>query len=207
MREHSTRESALVEMIELRRRILPWLRRPKPANLWPMFELWRMPEAIVLDTVESFLWIADAGLSDKAALETLAARLDHKHSLTLHADTIRTLVVSQIKAAYPSSLPSVEKVIDQQVEIANAWARNEIQSIKSKPPFPPIEWLEKRVDIDEADVGNLPEWKRIKMRFTEHDELWTFSSPAEYWAGLAGRAGVALVRNGRPIAHVTTLMN
>ena len=84
---------------------------------------------------------------------------------------------------------------------------NEIQSIKLKPPFPPIEWLEKRVDIDEIDAGNPRDWNHIKMRFTERDELWTFSSPRDYWAGLAGRAGVALIRNGRPIAHVITFMN
>jgi hypothetical protein len=42
---------------------------------------------------------------------------------------------------------------------------------------------------------------------TDRDELWAFSSPAEYWKGLAGRAGVALVRDGRPIAHVVTVMN
>jgi hypothetical protein len=39
------------------------------------------------------------------------------------------------------------------------------------------------------------------------DELWTFSSPAESWKYLAGRAGVALVRDGKPIKVVITLMN
>ena len=42
---------------------------------------------------------------------------------------------------------------------------------------------------------------------TDGDELWEFSSPAEYWENLAGREGVALVRDGRPIAHVVALMN
>ena len=72
------------------------------------------------------------------------------------------------------------------------------------PPFLlSTEWLEKRVDFDEIDTGNPRDRSHIKMRFTERDELWTFSSPCDYSPeGLAGRAGVALIRNGRPIADV-----
>jgi hypothetical protein len=99
------------------------------------------------------------------------------------------------------------KTLDRQLEIADSWVLNEIQLIKSKRSFPPIEWLEKRVDIDEIGAGSSGDWNRLKMFLTERDELWTFSSPPDYWAGLAGRAGVALVRNGRPIAHVITVMN
>ena len=39
------------------------------------------------------------------------------------------------------------------------------------------------------------------------DELWTFSSPAQSWEDLAGRAGVALVRDGNPIKVLVTMMN
>ncbi len=196
-------------MIEVRRRSTSWLRRPKPAGNWPMFELWRSPEAAILDTIEGFHWIRDSGLSDKSALETLAARIGEKHGRTLHADfTIRQLVVNWLKVTHPLYSPSSEKVLDQQLEIADSWVLNEIQSIRSQPPYPPIEWLEEQMlDIDEIDAGNSRDWHRLKMRFTEYDELWKFCSPSEYWAGLAGRAGIALVRNGRPIAHVTTVMN
>ena len=67
------RESILVQMIEVRRRTISWLRRPKPARKWPMFELWRSPEATTLDTIESFRWIRDAGLSDQSTLEDVGS--------------------------------------------------------------------------------------------------------------------------------------
>jgi len=204
-----SREGVLVQMIELRRQTMPWLRRPKPARKWPMFELWRSPEATTLETIESFRWIGDAGASDQSALETLAARIIDRHSRKLlDADfTIRELVVSRLRIEYPSYSSIQAKILDQQLEIADSWVLTEIQSIRSEPPFPPIEWFEKRVNFDEIDAGNQRDWKHILMRFTERDELWTFSSPSDYWAGLAGRAGIALVRNGRPIAHVITFMN
>ena len=202
------RENILVQMIEVRRRSISWLRRPKPARKWPMFELYRMPEATALDTIESFRWLSDSGLSDQSALETLATRIGDRRGGTVHADfTIRELVLSRLKMTHPSYSPCSEKILDQQLEIADSWVLNEIQSIKSKRPFPPIEWLQKRVDIDEIGAGSSGDWNRLKMFFTERDELWTFSSPPDYWAGLAGRAGIALVRNGRPIAHVITVMN
>jgi hypothetical protein len=202
------RENILVQMIEVRRRTISWLRRPKPARKWPMFELWRSPEATALDTIESFRWIRDSGLNDQPALETLATRIGVRPSRELDADfTIRELVVSRLKIEHPSYSSIEAKTLDRQLEIADSWVLNEIQLIKSKRSFPPIEWLEKRVDIDEIGAGSSGDWNRLKMFLTERDELWTFSSPPDYWAGLAGRAGVALVRNGRPIAHVITVMN
>jgi hypothetical protein len=86
---------------------------------------------------------------------------------------------------------------------------------KSYPPFPPVEWLIRRIDVDEVEKdiekwdGRWRDysWRPFKAQMTDGDELWEFSSPAEYWENLAGREGVALVRDGRPIAHVVTLMN
>lgn len=39
------------------------------------------------------------------------------------------------------------------------------------------------------------------------DELWWFSSRDDSWRKLAGRAGYVLLREGKQIAHLTTLMN
>jgi hypothetical protein len=61
--------------------------------------------------------------------------------------------------------------------------------------------------MDRAKARRPAGWNRIMARLTEHDELWRFSSPPDYWEHLAGRAGVALIRDGRSIAHVITLMN
>ncbi len=39
------------------------------------------------------------------------------------------------------------------------------------------------------------------------DELWRFASPEPTWAHLCGRAGIALVRDGRVIYAIVTMMN
>ncbi len=39
------------------------------------------------------------------------------------------------------------------------------------------------------------------------DEVWEFNSPAHFWEHLAGRAGIALVRNGEVLDSIITSMN
>jgi hypothetical protein len=92
----------------------------------------------------------------------------------------------------------------------------------------PKTWLQKKISVAEAEaaypgvkddrVVRSPEaakpfgfrhrqWEELKAALIPGDEIWTFASPPESWTDLAGRAGVALVRNGVPIKVVTTAMN
>lgn len=92
----------------------------------------------------------------------------------------------------------------------------------------PKEWLDKPISIAEAEAAhpgitddriqrfpdaarpfgfNNAKWEAFKAEMQPGDELWTYSSPAESWQALAGRAGIALVRNGTPIATLITVMN
>ena len=92
----------------------------------------------------------------------------------------------------------------------------------------PKTWLQKKVSVAEAEttypgikddrVARFPDaakpfgfrhrqWEELKAAVIPGDEIWTFASPPESWTDLAGRAGVALVRNGVPIKVVTTAMN
>ena len=95
------------------------------------------------------------------------------------------------------------------------------------PPIPK-EWLDRKISVAEAEakypgvhderVRRMPEiakpfgflngkWEELKAAMRPGDELWTFASPAQSWQDLAGRAGVALVRDGTPITVITTSMN
>ena len=92
--------------------------------------------------------------------------------------------------------------------------------------WPPIQWLVARGDFNElatlkgltlplqapAVLSFRDPWMpqaldKMQQSMIPGDELWTFSSPPETWQHLMGRAGIALVRNGKPIAHIVTMMN
>jgi hypothetical protein len=95
-------------------------------------------------------------------------------------------------------------------------------------PVIPTEWLIKKITVEEAEaerpglrderIKRFPEaakpfgfqnpaWESLKAEMKPGDEIWTFASPAEDWNNHAGRAGVALVRNGSAIKVLVTIMN
>jgi hypothetical protein len=211
-----SRETTLVQMIDLRRRKDPRLRGAKAAGNWPRFQLWETPEATILNTVEEFRWLKDAGLSDEASLQRLEALAGGNAASPVAVPTLRELVARRLTAEDPPYLALDGKILGLQLEMAEKWAQEEIRWAKLAPAYPPIEWLIKRISVDDLGLGDMSsasgsrhaaEWSRLLARFTEGDELWEFSSPRKDWERLIGRKGVALVRDGRPIAHIVTLMN
>lgn len=90
-------------------------------------------------------------------------------------------------------------------------------------PFPQ-EWDTRRLSAEEAEAEHMvsnrrlgprpvpfgfqnDRWKALLARMVEGDELWEFSTPREDWHALAGRAGIALVRQGRIVDEIITLMS
>lgn len=93
------------------------------------------------------------------------------------------------------------------------------------------DWLVKKVELQAVERDNIPRWqdqperanrypvlklpfgfqngvwRRLKERMQPGDELWEFSSPPESWAHLAGRSGIALLRDGQVIGSIITRMN
>ena len=95
-------------------------------------------------------------------------------------------------------------------------------------PVIPATWLIKKISVEEAEAEHpgvrderatqsperaIPfgfrhaQWEALKADMRPNDEIWTFSSPARSWEDLAGRAGVALVRDGQAIKAVVTMLN
>ncbi len=79
------------------------------------------------------------------------------------------------------------------------------------------EWLNTKTSIAELEEKEMYEgkpfgyqnaqWEEFKAKMIIGDELWEFSSSSESWDSLAGRAGVALVRNGEVIDSIVTIMS
>jgi hypothetical protein len=116
--------------------------------------------------------------------------------------------------------------------VAVGWPRT-MQAQQSEPQAAepliiPKAWLKEKTTVAEADaahpgisddrVKRFPDaakpfgfqnrqWEEFKALVLPGDELWTFSSPPDSWEHLAGRAGVALVRDGVPVRVIITMMN
>ncbi len=54
---------------------------------------------------------------------------------------------------------------------------------------------------------SLREWQRLAAQMRPGDELWEFCSPPETWEHLAGRAGLALVRDGAILDTIIMMVN
>jgi hypothetical protein len=90
--------------------------------------------------------------------------------------------------------------------------------------------IRKRISIEEAEAKHLPinetperlrehpelrlpfgflnsRWKALINRIQPGDELWEFCSEGDSWENLSGRSGIELVRGGRIIGRIVTLMN
>jgi hypothetical protein len=99
---------------------------------------------------------------------------------------------------------------------------------KENTPFP-SDWFTETVTVEELDgryasraksdkergyhetravIGSPgPRWDAFKKQVQPGDRIVMFSSPRDHWANLAGREGIALVRDNTIVAEIITLMN
>jgi hypothetical protein len=101
------------------------------------------------------------------------------------------------------------------------------QPAADEPPIPTA-WLKEKTTVAEVEaahpgitddrVTRFPDaakpfgfqnrqWEEFKAFVLPGDEIRIFSSPPDSWQHLAGRAGIALVRDGVPIRIIVTRMN
>lgn len=82
-------------------------------------------------------------------------------------------------------------------------------------------WLQVRVSSEEAEIRHMvfnrrlgpmgvpfgfmnEEWKALLARMVQGDQLWEFRSPDYTWPAFHGRAGIAVVREGKVVAALVT---
>lgn len=97
------------------------------------------------------------------------------------------------------------------------WRASMLERIEAPMALPDSvrEWARGEVDraAEGAAQAGIPfgycylDWLMLDRRQLPGDELWEYDSGGEMWAKLVGRAGVALVRDGRIIGVLTTAMS
>lgn len=81
----------------------------------------------------------------------------------------------------------------------------------------PKQWLDHTISVEQAEAQNMVDgipfeassesWKRLKDSLQSGGILWTYCSPSESFKALAGRCGIAVVRDGRVVMQLVTIMN
>ena len=233
LEDHSP-EGALCRLIALRRLLDGRLLGREAPEHWPMWMLWETTEAAMLGIIEQYYWLCDGGLTAQAALQKIDAAQPGAAASGLESNSsLRSYIAARLTTDDPGFVALGTDLLNEAIEIAETWSIAKITRTKAERPYPPSEWLKARVDASDIEAeAALPfkdgglvmvtdgvmetpgttvpidrKWHRIALRMVPGDELWTFSSPPEYWQGLAGRMGVALIRKGHPIGHINTMMN
>ena len=115
-----------------------------------------------------------------------------------------------VAIGYAGLAPTLAAVVDEAAAvIPAAWLQKKISVAEAETAYPGVkDDRSARVPDATKPFGfRHQEWEDLKAAMLPGDEIWTFASSPESWRDLAGRAGVALVRNGVPIKVVTTAMN
>ena len=78
-----------------------------------------------------------------------------------------------------------------------------------------VEEIEQNHMVSDKRLGATPlafgfqneQWRKLKSQMQDGDVLREFKSPPKTWARMAGRQGIALVRDGKVIDSIVTLLN
>jgi hypothetical protein len=93
---------------------------------------------------------------------------------------------------------------DASIRNAGIWRKTTVEQAEAAYMFPGDRRLGSRL----VPFGpSHDEWKALLAQMVDGDELWEFWSPEMSWKALAGRAGFALVRNGKIIDWIYTLIS
>src|ERR1700743_2759867 len=81
----------------------------------------------------------------------------------------------------------------------------------------PKQWLDKEITIAQDPGEHMvngvafgaqnDRWQKLKASMQPEDRLWTYCSPFKSFQALAGRCGIAVVRNGKVVSELVALMN
>jgi len=83
----------------------------------------------------------------------------------------------------------------------------------------PKDWLQEKLGLQQAEAANTrleggvpfggqnERWERLKASLQSGDQIWSFYSPPVTWEHCAGRSSIAIVREGRVVDCLITMMN
>ncbi len=196
-------------------------------RLWPADSNKRFICRETLEAVLQFEYLKDGGLEERQAWERVLGF--YGLEAPVDGEDPTTMVGVILESLRPGYRAQYGDVLQGALSSVQSWALNKIRETKTGPSHPPAEWIRFKLEMKNVDREPLPlvrdsidrepfkwadvrlkgwsKWERLKGRMVEGDELWAYSSSAESLGMLNGRAGVAVLRAGRPIGQVVLVLN
>jgi hypothetical protein len=220
-------DTVLVDLVRRRAAVDPRLNGAEIGQ-WPMCQFWTTPESMILDLVAKYHQLRAAGAAEDLIWDKLETyRADFGTSELPDPCSLIDFVAHRLALEHPRYSEFGSSFLLSQIERCEHFVRKDIQSTTESKGWPPPEWLIKQTrlpsfpmrkpQLDATQRGDAirqlrayksrQEIKTLEVLMLPGDEIWEFSSPPELWHKLMGRAGIALVRDGRSIACVVTTMN
>jgi hypothetical protein len=132
---------------------------------------------------------------------------------------LRPYLKGWLERGRPEDAGLGEALLNKVIGIALASANEALAN--DRGCWPPADWCRRtlsRADFereylsrrkkpqDFRSLGSI-EFTLFLLRLQDGDEIRAFSSPPETWRLMMGRAGIAIVRNGRAVTSLMTMMN
>ena len=178
---------------------------------WPGRVLWDQPEDIIYDITKKCVTLESDGVNRQIIWKKLEAfRAEFGTGEVPSSPMLLEYVKYRLEIEAPRYLTFGEKLLQQQLKDCVAHARYNLDRPKDEVDYPPARQRGRKLSLEEieklgvSNTDHIPtpstfhrKIAHIKFRLLDGDEVWTYGNSA--------RNGVALVRDGTSIDHVTTL--
>jgi hypothetical protein len=179
-------------------------------NKWPEFRLWGTQEDMILDVTEKYHILKSEGVDETQIWPRIDAfRAVFGMGKIPQSPSLMEYVEYRLGIEDPQYLTFGRKLIQRQIDDCETFVRHQMKNNTQLNNCLPTDVLDRILSSDEVerlgardgDAQFTPtrDDRKIlsfKFRIMDGDEVWTYHTPHT--------RGVALVRKGRSMAHLTT---
>ena len=178
---------------------------------WPGRVLWNQPEDIIYDITKKCVTLESDDVDQPIIWKKLEAfRAQFGTGEIPSSPSLKEYVKYRLEIEAPWYLTFGEELLQQQLKDCVAHARYNLDRPKDEVGYPPARLRGRKLSLEEieklgvSNTDHIPTQStfhqkiaHIKFRLLDGDEVWTY--------GTGATNGVALVRDGKSLDHVTTL--